>query len=141
MVFIAKLQHKRLSRKYLLDIPLQVKIGYGLYISHGQCVVINPTVVIGNNVNLSQFTTIGSNNNNSAIIGDYVYIGPSVCIVEKVFIGDHVIIGAGSVITKNCESNSTVVGVPGKLLNNNVFNNCYIQNPWNVMQLNKSGLY
>lgn len=66
-------------------IPKSVKIGYGLYIGHGGPVIINPTAVIGNNVNLSQFTTIGSNEGKAAIIGDNVYIGPQVVLLQNLF--------------------------------------------------------
>lgn len=127
---IAKLQHKRFSIKYMLDIPIKTQIGFGLYIGHGQCIVINPTAVIGNNVNLSQFTTIGSNHNDAANIGDNVYIGPSVCIIENVEIGENSINGAGSVVTKNVPSSSIVAGVPAKKINNEVGVNRYIKNPW-----------
>ena len=74
---------------------------------------------IGNNCNVSQFLTIGTNTNNPATIGDNVYIGPNVCIVEGVHIGNNVTIGAGSVVTKNIPDNATVAGVPAKVLNYN----------------------
>ncbi len=111
---IAIFNHRRLSRKYMLDIPRNTTIGYGLYLGHGGCIVVNPTATIGDNVNLSQFTTIGSNYGNAATIGNNVYIGPSVCIVENVIIGDESKIGAGSVVTKNVEANSVYVGAPAK---------------------------
>ncbi|MEQ5149043.1 DapH/DapD/GlmU-related protein [Providencia stuartii] len=111
---IAIFNHRRLSRKYMLDIPRNAKIGYGLYIGHGGSIVVNPTTVIGDNVNLSQFTTIGSNYGKAATIGDNVYIGPNVCIVEDVVIGNESKIGAGSVVTKDVDSNSVYVGVPAK---------------------------
>ena len=57
-------------------------MNYGLYISHGGPVVVNPSTVIGDNCNLSQFVTIGSNEGKAAVIGDNVYIGPNTCIVE-----------------------------------------------------------
>ena len=93
------------------------KIGYGLYIGHNGPVVINPTAVIGDNVNLSQFVTIGSNEGKAATIGDCVYIGPGVCIVEDVVIGSNVTIGAGSVVTKDIPANSTAAGNYAKVLN------------------------
>lgn len=110
-------------------IPKSVKIGYGLYIGHGGPVIINPTAVIGNNVNLSQFTTIGSNEGKAAIIGDNVYIGPNVCLVENVTIGNNVTIGAGSVVTKSIPDNATAVGNYAKVIN---YNNPgkYIGNKW-----------
>lgn len=108
--------HKRLSIKYGIQIPPQTKIGYGFYIGHGVGVIINHTTVIGNNCNISQFTTIGSNSGKAAVIGDNVYIGPSVCIVEDIKIGDNVSIGAGAVVVKNIPNNTTVAGVPAKVI-------------------------
>lgn len=102
----------RYARKYGVHIEPQTKIGYGLYLSHCFGIIINPTAIIGNNVNLSQFTTIGSNEENAAIIGNDVYIGPNVCIVENVNIADRVTIGAGAVVVKDVPDNATVVGVP-----------------------------
>ena len=93
--------------KQLIQIARNTQIGYGLYISHGGPVVINPSTVIGNNV----------------------YIGPSCCIVENVVIGDNVTVGAGSVVTKDLPNNSTCAGNYAKVLN---FNNPgrYIQNKY-----------
>ncbi|MDN0064723.1 serine acetyltransferase [Collinsella ihumii] len=113
------------------DIGIGAQIGYGLYIGHDGPVVINGTVTIGNNCNLSQFTTIGSNHDHAAKIGDNVYIGPNVCIVEDVVIGSNATIGAGSVVTKDIPENATAAGNYAKVLN------CrnpgrYIKNPWPV---------
>ena len=115
--------------KQLIQISRHTKIGYGLYISHGGPVVVNPTTIIGNNCNLSQFVTVGSNEAKAAVIGDNVYIGPNCCIVEDVEIGNNVTIGAGSVVTKNLPENSTCAGNYAKVLN---FNNPgrYIQNKY-----------
>lgn len=106
----------------MLDIPRNAKIGYGLYIGHGGPIVVNPTAVIGDNVNLSQFTTIGFNYGKAATIGNNVYIGPSVCIIKDVIIGSESKIGAGSVVTKNVDSNSVYVGVPAKKVKTIEFN-------------------
>ena len=71
----------RLNRtKRIIQIPRNTKVGYGLYIGHGGPVVIHPTTVIGDNCNLSQFTSIGSNENHAAVIGNNTYIGPNVSI-------------------------------------------------------------
>lgn len=120
----------RLNRtKYVIQLPLDTTVGYGLYIGHGGPIVVSPTAIIGNNVNLSQFTTIGSNEGKAAVIGDNVYIGPNVCVVENVVIGDNVTIGAGSVVTKSIPKNATVVGNYAKVIN---YNNPgrYVNNRW-----------
>lgn len=48
------------------------------------------------------------------IIGNNVFIGRNAIITRNVTIGDNVIIGAGSVVTKDCESNSVYAGNPAK---------------------------
>lgn len=105
--------------KRSIQIPRNTKIGYGLYIGHDGPVIVNSSAVIGNNVNLSQFVTIGSNYKKAATIGDNVYIGPNVCIVENVEIGNNVTIGAGSVVTKSIPDNATAVGNYAKVLHYN----------------------
>ncbi len=104
------------NRKRIFILP-ECDIGYGLYIAHGGPVVVNPTARIGNNCNLSPFDTIGSNHGKAASIGDNVYIGPNVCIVEDVKIGNNVTIGAGSVVTKDIPDNATAVGNYAKVIN------------------------
>lgn len=127
---VAIINHRRLSRKYMLDIPRNTDIGYGLYLGHGGSIVINETAKIGNNVNLSQFTTIGSNKGKAAVIGDNVYIGPSVCIVEDIKIGSNVKIGAGSVVVHDIPDNATAVGVPAKAVKINQEENIFVQNKY-----------
>lgn len=113
---LALLMHKRLTRKYGIQIPRNTRIGYGFYIGHGIGIVINGGTIIGNNVNISQFLSIGTNKGTPAVIGDNVYIGPSVCIVEDVHIANNVTIGAGAVVVKNVPENATVAGVPAKVI-------------------------
>lgn len=105
--------------KKTIQLPRTTKVGYGLYIGHGGPIVVNKTAVIGNNCNLSQFTTIGTNHYHAATIGDNVYIGPNVCIVEDVKIGNNVTIGAGSVVTKDIPDNATAVGNYAKVIHYN----------------------
>ena len=127
---LAKFMHLRLSKKYCLEIPSKCKIGYGLYLGHGICMVINSGTIIGNNVNLSQFLNIGTNHSTPAVIGDNVYIGPNVCIVEDVKIGSNSCIGAGAVVVKDVPENATVAGVPAKVISYKEHN--YILNKWPV---------
>lgn len=128
---LARFMNYRQSRKYGIQISPFTRIGYGLYIGHGIGIVVNPRTVMGNNCNISQFLTIGSNKGTPAVIGDNVYIGPSVCLVENVHIGDNVTIGAGSVVTKDIPKDATAVGVPAKVIS---YDNPagFIRNKWEV---------
>ena len=119
------------KQKQKIQIIPGTQIGYGLFIGHDGPVVVHPTAVIGNNVNLSQFVTIGSNNGKAATIGDNVYIGPSVCVVEDVKIGDNATIGAGSVVTKDIPENATAVGNYAKVINYNNPGQYSMNNRWN----------
>lgn len=113
---IAKLMHRRLSTRYQMQIPPNTRIGPGLYLGHGTCVIVNEAAVIGKNCNLSHFVTIGSNGTKAAIIGDNVYIGPNTCIIEQVTIGDEATIGAGAVVVKDVAAQVTVAGNPARVI-------------------------
>jgi len=126
--FISKLLHRRYMFKYGIMIASSTKIGYGLFLGHPNGIIINHTAIIGNNVNLSHFTTIGSNLKGAAIIGDNVYIGPSCSLIERVVIAKNALIGAGSIVTKDVEENSTTVGNPARKIGERKYD--FINNKW-----------
>lgn len=131
LYFLSKLIHRHLMFKYSLMIPSSTLIGYGLYLGHPASIIVNHTAVIGNNVNLSQFTTIGSNHKQAAVIGDNVYIGPSVCLIENVHIGKNVTIGAGSIVTKDIPKGAVAVGNPARVISTENAGR-YIGNKWEL---------
>ena len=49
-------------------------------------------------------------------IGDEVWIGSGVRILDGVHIGDHAVIGAGSVVTKSIPANCMAAGVPARVI-------------------------
>nr|WP_041219208.1 serine O-acetyltransferase [Desulfitobacterium dichloroeliminans] len=103
-----------------IEIHPGAKIGQGLFIDHGMGVVIGETAEIGNNVTIYQGVTLGGTGKEKGkrhpTIGNNVFIGSGAKILGSVKIGDNVKIGAGSVVTKPVPGNTTVVGIPGKVV-------------------------
>jgi len=103
---------------FCIEIPWNAKIGRGLRIYHGQGLVLNSQVVIGNNVTLRHCTTIGNKQlpngaaSRAPVIGDYVDVGCNTCIIGDITIGDHVVIGCGAVVTKSILVEAVVAGNP-----------------------------
>jgi len=106
--------------KYGISISYRVKIGSGFYIGHYGGIMVNPSVVIGKNCNISHQVTLGVVNRGDRkgcpVIGDNVYIGPGAKVIGNVHVGNDVAIGANCVVTQDIPDNSVVVGVPGKVI-------------------------
>jgi len=111
----------RVFQKYLLGIELPRDVyKKKLRLGHPHLVVVNPGVVLGNNITIYQSVTTGSCQFGNRIgvpqIGDNVVIYPNSVIVGKVTIGDNSIIGAGSVVVNDVPSNAIVAGNPAKVV-------------------------
>jgi len=95
-------------------------IGKRLFIDHGMGVIIGETVVIGNDVTLYQGVTLGGTGKESGkrhpTIGNNVLIASGAKILGPFTIGDYSKVGAGSVVLKEVPENSTVVGIPGRVV-------------------------
>ena len=95
-------------------------IGKNLFIDHGSGVVIGETTVIGDNVIIYQGVTLGGTGKEEGKrhpnIGNNVLIGAGAKVLGNINIGDNVKIGAGSIVLKDAPNNSTIVGVPGKVV-------------------------
>ena len=89
-----------------------------LYIGSCLRISIQRNTKIGYDVDIYQYTTIGSSFFHAAKVGNNVYIGPSVCIVEDIRIGDGATIGAGAVVVNDIKEGTTVAGNPARVVSN-----------------------
>ncbi|WP_410504518.1 DapH/DapD/GlmU-related protein [Ligilactobacillus salivarius] len=104
------------------ELPAECKIGKNLVIYHPYGIVVNKNVIIGANVILRHQTTIGNKGNGVGgvpHIGNNVNIGSGAALIGKIKIEDNVTIGAHSVVTNDVYENTTVVGVPAKVIKKN----------------------
>jgi len=103
-----------------IEIHPGAEIGRGFFIDHGMGVVIGETSEIGDNVTMYQGVTLGGTGKEKGkrhpTIGDNVIIGSGAKILGSIEIGDNVKVGASSVVLDNVPDNSTVVGVPGRIV-------------------------
>ena len=103
-----------------IEIHPGAKIGSGVFIDHGEGVVIAETAVVGNNVLLYQGVTLGGTGKDKGkrhpTIEDNVMISAGAKILGPFTVGRNAKIGAGSIVLKEVPPNATVVGVPGKVV-------------------------
>ena len=103
-----------------IEISFDVDIKGGFYIGHFGYIVVNPTVKIGSNCNISQGCVIGEGGRGSLrgtpVIGNQVYIAPGAKIFGPITVGDNVAVGANAVVNDSIPDNAVVVGIPGKIV-------------------------
>jgi len=103
-----------------IEIHPGATVGKGLFIDHGMGVVIGETAEIGDNVTLYQGVTLGGTGKEKGkrhpTIGSNVVIATGAKVLGSFKVGDNSKIGAGSVVLSEVPPNSTVVGIPGKVV-------------------------
>lgn len=120
MFFIARVI-SQLSRFFTgIEIHPGAKIGRRFFIDHGMGVVIGETCEIGDNVTVYQGVTLGGTGKEKGkrhpTIKDNALIASGAKVLGSITIGENAKIGAGSVVLKDVPPNSTVVGIPGRVV-------------------------
>lgn len=120
MYFLARYVSQRGARKTGIEIHPGATIGEGLFIDHGNGVIIGETTIIGNNVTLYQGVTLGGTGKEHGkrhpTICDNVMISAGAKVLGSFTVGENSKIGAGSVVLEEVPPNCTVVGVPGRIV-------------------------
>ncbi len=103
-----------------IEIHPGATIGRRFFIDHGMGVVIGETAEIGDDVTIYQEVTLGGTSTHRGkrhpTIEDWVVIGTGAKILGPVIVGRHSRVGAGSVVVSSVPPHSTVVGIPGRVV-------------------------
>ncbi len=103
-----------------IEIHPGATIGKGVFIDHGMGVVIGETAEIGDNVTLYHGVTLGGVSlervKRHPTIDENVVIGSGAKVLGPFTVGKGSRIGSNSVVIKEVPPNSTVVGVPGRMV-------------------------
>ena len=121
--FLARWISQRTVRKTGIEIHPGAAIGKGLFIDHGNGVIIGETAVIGDNVTLYQGVTLGGTGKEKGkrhpTVKDNVMISAGAKVIGSFTVGENSKIGAGSVVVNEVPPNCTVVGIPGRVVKRN----------------------
>ena len=103
-----------------IEIHPGARIGKGVFIDHGMGVVIGETAEIGNRCLLYQGVTLGGTGKDHGkrhpTLAENVVVGAGAKVLGAIQIGANTRIGAGSVVVRDVEADSTVVGIPGRVV-------------------------
>lgn len=103
-----------------IEIHPGAKIGRRFFIDHGAGVVIGETAEVGDDVLMYQGVVLGGTSlkkgKRHPTIGNRVVIGTGAIVLGAITIGDGARIGSGSVVVKTVPSGATVVGIPGRVV-------------------------
>jgi serine O-acetyltransferase len=103
-----------------VEIHPGARIGRRFFIDHGMGIIIGETTEIGDDCLLYQGVTLGGTGKEHGkrhpTLGNRVVVGAGAKILGAVTIGDDVRVGANSVVLHPVPANSTVVGIPGRVV-------------------------
>ena len=120
MPFIARLISQRSAHKTGIEIHPGATIGRRVCIDHGHGIVIGETTEIGDDVMIYQGVTLGGTGKDIGkrhpTIESGVMIGSGAKVLGPITVGKNSKVAAGAVVVRDVEPNSTVVGIPGRVV-------------------------
>jgi serine O-acetyltransferase len=108
------------SRIFAVDIHPAAQFGRGIMLDHATGLVVGETAVVGDNCSFLHAVTLGGSGKESGDrhpkIGDNVLIGAGAKVLGNIRVGRCSRIAAGSVVLNEVPNNTTVAGVPAKVI-------------------------
>ena len=108
------------SRVFGVDIHPAARIGRGIMFDHATGIVVGETASIGDMTSLLHGVTLGGSGKDSGDrhpkVGNCVLIGAGAKILGNITVGDCARVAAGSVVLKDVPANTTVAGVPARVV-------------------------
>jgi len=103
-----------------IEIHPGARIGCRVFIDHGMGVVIGETAEVGDDCLIYQGVTLGGTSLNRGkrhpTLEEHVVVGSGAKVLGNIIIGHHSRVGSGSVVIKSSPPHSTIVGIPGRIL-------------------------
>ena len=103
-----------------IEIHPGAQIGQGVFIDHGMGVVIGETAVVGDKCLLYQGVTLGgtgkAHGKRHPTLAANVVVGAGAKVLGAIKVGANTRIGAGSVVLRDVAPDSSVVGIPGRVI-------------------------
>jgi len=127
-LFLLKVRHIYLCKIYGMDIADSARISIGAKLDKtypkgihigDESYVASGAIIFAHDYSRDMHT--------ETYIGRKCFIGANAIILPGIVIGDSVIVGSGSVVTKNVQSNSIIVGNPAKVIKTNIKTSKYGQ--------------
>jgi len=119
-VDLAYFVQMRVSEVFGVDIHPAARVGKGIMIDHAHSIVIGETAVVGDNVSMLHSVTLGGTGKQDGDrhpkIGDGVLIGAGAKVLGNIRVGHCSRIAAGSVVLEDVPPNTTVAGVPARVV-------------------------
>ena len=103
-----------------IEIHPGASIGRRVFIDHGMGVVIGETAAVGDDCLIYQGVTLGgtslSRGKRHPTLEEHVVVGSGAKVLGNITLGHHTRVGSGSVVVKSAPPRSTIVGIPGRAL-------------------------
>jgi len=117
---LARMVSQRAKFRTGIEIHPAAKIEPGVFIDHGQGVVIGETAEVGTGTVIYQGCTLGGTGKESGkrhpTVGRNCVISAGAKILGNITVGDYAKVGAGAVVLKDVPAHATVVGVPARIV-------------------------